>query len=53
MVQGTRYYYADNTFLIEVFDGTTVVYQVVPAPIGAVVSMFPGGCGVRNFNGNH
>jgi hypothetical protein len=51
MVQGTRYYYAENVFLAEVFDGTAVVYQVVPAPLGAVVSMLPAGCIVQNFNG--
>lgn len=51
MVQGTRYYYADNVFLTEVFDGTAVVYQVVPAPLGAVITMLPAGCIVQNYNG--
>lgn len=51
MVQGTRYYYADNIYLAEVFDGNAVVYQVVPAPLGAVVTMLPAGCAVQNYNG--
>ena len=51
MVQGTRYYYADNVFLTEVFDGYAVVYQVVPAPVGAVVTTLPAGCIVQNYNG--
>lgn len=51
MVQGTRYYYADNVFLAEVFDGNAVVYQVVPPPLGAVVTMLPAGCVVQNYNG--
>jgi hypothetical protein len=36
MVQGQRYYYADNVFLAEVYDGYAVVYQVVPAPLARV-----------------
>jgi hypothetical protein len=51
MVAGARYYYQNNVFLAEVFDGSSVVYQVVPAPLGAVVTMLPTNCMVRNFNG--
>jgi hypothetical protein len=51
MVEGTRYYYENNIYLAEVFDGTSVVYQVVPAPLGAVVTQLPAGCAVQNYNG--
>jgi len=51
MVNGVRYYYQDNVYLEEVFDGYAVVYQVVPAPIGAVVTQLPAGCVVQNYNG--
>jgi hypothetical protein len=51
MVEGTRYYYENNVYLAEVFDGSAVVYQVVPAPLGAVVTQLPAGCMVQNYNG--
>jgi hypothetical protein len=51
MVKGSRYYYENNVFLAEVFDGTSVVYQVVPAPLTAVVTQLPAGCVVKNYNG--
>jgi hypothetical protein len=51
MVDGSRYYYENNVFLAEVFDGSAVVYQVVPAPFGAVVTQLPAGCAVQNYNG--
>ena len=51
MVKGSRYYYENNIYLAEVFDGTAVVYQVVPAPLGAVVTQLPAGCVVQNYNG--
>lgn len=51
MVGGSRYYYDTNIFLTEVFDGGMLLYQVVPAPIGAVVSTLPAGCTVQYFNG--
>jgi hypothetical protein len=51
MVSGYRYYYENSIFLAEVFDGSAVVYQVVPAPIGAVVTQLPAGCTVLNYNG--
>jgi len=51
MVKGSRYYYENNIYLAEVFDGTSVVYQVVPAPLGAVVTQLPAGCVVQNYNG--
>ena len=51
MVKGSRYYYENNVYLAEVFDGTSVVYQVVPAPLGAVVTQLPAGCVVQNYNG--
>ncbi len=51
MVKGSRYYYENNIYLAEVFDGTSVVYQVVPAPFGAVVTQLPAGCVVQNYNG--
>jgi Family of unknown function (DUF6515) len=51
MVKGSRYYYENNVFLAEVFDGSSVVYQVVPAPLGAVVTQLPVGCIVQNYNG--
>jgi hypothetical protein len=51
MVQGNRYYYENNIYLAEVFDGTSVVYQVVPAPSGAVVTQLPAGCIVQTYNG--
>lgn len=50
-VNGTRYYYQNNIYLLEVFDGYAVVYQVVPAPLGAVVTQLPAGCMVQNYNG--
>jgi hypothetical protein len=51
MVNGARYYYENNIYFAEVFDGTAVVYQVVDAPIGAVVTQLPAGCVVQNYNG--
>src|SRR5262245_12346164 len=51
MVNGTRYYYQNSVFLTEVFDGSTVVYQVVPAPVGAVVGTLPYGCTQQLYNG--
>lgn len=51
MVKGNRYYYENNVYLAEVFDGSAVVYQVVPAPVGAVVTQLPAGCAVQNYNG--
>jgi hypothetical protein len=52
MVNGARYYYQNNVFLSEVYDGSTIVYQIVPAPMGAVVTTMPVNCTAQNFNGN-
>lgn len=51
MVGSARYYYDNNTFFAEVFDGGSVVYQVVPAPLGAVITILPAGCMPQYFNG--
>ncbi len=52
MVGRNRYYYDSNVFFSEVFDGGAIVYQVVPAPVGAVVSVLPlQGCFARTYNG--
>ncbi|PWT88505.1 MAG: hypothetical protein C5B54_10540 [Acidobacteria bacterium] len=53
MVGGTRYYYYAeyNTFLSEVYDGYGIVYEIVPPPIGAVITMLPPGCAVQYING--
>jgi Family of unknown function (DUF6515) len=51
MVNSARYYYLNNVFLSEVYDGNTIVYQIVPAPLGAVITQMPVNCTVRNFNG--
>ena len=42
-VASTSYYYSDNAFYMPVMQGTEVVYQVVPAPVGAVPTL-PLGC---------
>ena len=52
MVGGARYYYQNSVFLEEVYDGSAIVYQVVPAPLGAVVTMLPTGCMPQLYNGN-
>lgn len=51
MVGGARYYNDNGIYFAEVFDGTAVVYQVVEAPLGAVVTTLPAGCFVQNYNG--
>ena len=51
MVDGSRYYYENNIYYAEVFNGNAVVYQVVDAPLGAVVTQLPAGCVVQNYNG--
>ncbi|HSP06262.1 MAG TPA: DUF6515 family protein [Acidobacteriota bacterium] len=51
MVGGARYYHDSGVYFAEVFDGTAVVYQVVEAPLGAVVTSLPAGCAVQNYNG--
>jgi hypothetical protein len=51
MVDGARYYYENNIYFAEVFNGNAVVYQVVDAPLGAVVTQLPAGCVVQNYNG--
>jgi len=53
MVSGSRYYYYSeyNTFLAEVYDGYGIVYEIVPAPIGAVVSTLPSNCMAQYING--
>jgi Family of unknown function (DUF6515) len=53
MVGSTRYYYdnSNNVWYSEVFDGGAVEYQVVEAPMGAVVTVLPSGCVPQYFNG--
>jgi len=53
MVGGARYYYdnTNNVYFQEVFDGGAVVYEVVPAPYGAVITVLPSGCVPQYFNG--
>lgn len=48
---GTTYYYDNNAFFVQVYDGGDVVYQVVMAPLGAVVTQLPAGCAVQYYNG--
>jgi len=50
-VGGARYYYDTKVFFTEVFYGGTLLYQVVAAPIGAVVTTLPEDCQVKNYNG--
>ena len=53
MVSGSRYYYYSeyNVFLTEVYDGYGIVYEIVPAPIGAVISTLPPNCMAQFING--
>lgn len=53
MVGSSRYYFDhnNNSYFAEVFDGGAVVYQVVPAPLGAVITILPSGCMPQYFNG--
>lgn len=50
-VDRNRYYYDSNVYFAEVFDGGAIVYQVVPAPMGAVISTLPQGCFARTYDG--
>ena len=45
------YYYYDYMFYAPVMQGTTVVYQVIPAPVGAVVPGLPAECTTRSVGG--
>ena len=50
-VSGTNYWYDDGVYYGRAFQGGDVVYQVVPAPSGAVIVSLPGGCtSVRRGN---
>lgn len=53
MVKGSRYYYESgvNTYFAQVYAEGAIVYQVVPPPIGAVVSEIPANCNQQYFNG--
>lgn len=44
------YYYDNNAFFVQVYDGGDVAFQVVMAPLGAVVTMLPAGCSVQYYN---
>lgn len=51
VVSGTNYWYDGGVFYSRVYSGGDVVYQVVQAPVGAVVTTLPGGCtSVRRGN---
>ncbi|HET6617199.1 MAG TPA: DUF6515 family protein, partial [Gemmatimonadota bacterium] len=50
-VAGVPYYYSDTVFYAPVMQGTTVVYQVIPPPIGAIVPGLPAGCTEQDVNG--
>ena len=41
---GTNYMYADGAYYQQVMYGGEVTYQVVQAPVGAVITTLPGGC---------
>jgi hypothetical protein len=41
---GTNYMYADGAYYQQVFYGGEVSYQVVTAPVGAIITTLPGGC---------
>jgi hypothetical protein len=50
-VAGSNYWYDDGVYYARAFQGGDVVYQVVPAPPGAVIATLPGGCtSVRRGN---
>lgn len=51
VVSGTNYWYDGGTYYARAYQGGDVVYQVVPAPMGAVITTLPGGCtSVRRGN---
>ena len=50
-VASTPYYYSDNAFYMPVMQGTEVVYEVVPAPVGAVIPTLPPDCTTRDISG--
>jgi hypothetical protein len=44
VVSGTTYWYDGGVYYSRVYQGGDVVYQVVPAPPGAVITTLPAGC---------
>jgi hypothetical protein len=51
VVSGTNYYYDGGVYYARAYSSGQVVYQVVPAPAGAVIRTLPGGCtSVRRGN---
>lgn len=44
VVTGTTYWYDSGAYYSRVYQGGEVVYQVVPAPAGAVIVTLPAGC---------
>ncbi len=53
MVKSTTYYYDSsyNLFFMQVFDGGVIVYQIIPPPLGVVVTTLPTGCLFQYING--
>jgi hypothetical protein len=50
-VSGVPYYYYDSVFYAPVMQGTTVVYQVIPPPVGAIAPALPADCTTQSVNG--
>jgi Family of unknown function (DUF6515) len=52
-VRNTTYYYDSsyNLFFMQVFDAGAIIYQVIPPPLGAVVTTLPAGCLFQYMNG--
>jgi hypothetical protein len=53
-VGGTTYWYDSGAYYSRVYQGGSVAYQVVPAPVGAVgavITTLPGGCVTTRMGG--
>ena len=53
VVQGSPnpYYYDNGNYYSQTYSGGEVAYQVVPPPVGAVVTTLPAGCVEEAVNG--
>jgi len=51
VVSEATYYYADGAYYTRVMSEGTMVYQVVAAPAGAVITTLPAGCTAANVGG--
>jgi len=52
-VRNTTYYHDSsyNLFFMQVYDAGLIVYQIIPPPLGAVVTTLPAGCLFQYING--